>query len=99
MILVGQLFSCVKNKQWRYDMACHLFCTGPESLEELHSLAKRIRLKRNWFQGDSVLPHYDLTASKQREAIKAGATLVSRNMEAQYIREWRTRRWSPKKNG
>jgi len=91
MILVGQLFSCTRNKNWRYDVACHLFCDRADRLEELHSLAKRIGLKRSWFQGDSVLPHYDLTASKQREAIKAGATLVSKNMEGQYIREWRAK--------
>lgn len=93
MILVGPLFSCLKNKNWRYYQACHLFTDRVDRLEELHKFAKRIRLKRSWFQ-DSVLPHYDLTASKQRAAIKAGATLVSRNMEGQYIREWRARNWN-----
>lgn len=89
MILVGQLFSCVKSKRWRYNQACHLFCDKPESLDDLHKLAQRIGLQRSWFQGDSVLPHYDLTASKQTKAIKAGATIVSRDIEVQSICEWR----------
>jgi len=89
MIFVGILFPCLKNKRWRYNQACHLFCDRPESLEELHNLAQRIGLRRSWFQGNSVLPHYDLTASKRERAIKAGADIVDRKCEGTYIRKWR----------
>lgn len=89
MIFVGILFPCLRNRQWRYNQACHLFCDSPESLEELHTLAQRIGLRRSWFQSNSVLPHYDLTASKRDKAIKAGANIVNRNCEGDYIRKWR----------
>jgi hypothetical protein len=42
-------------------------------LDELHAMASRIGLKRAWFQGDSTFAHYDLTASKRRLAVAAGA--------------------------
>lgn len=96
MVFVGILFLSLKNKQWRYNQACHLFCDKPENLEELHKLAQQIGLRRNWFQGNSVLPHYDLTVSKQNKAIKAGAILVNRNTEVKFIRIWRTLK---KRNG
>ena len=41
--------------------------------EELHEMAEEIGLKRSWYQGD----HYDVSISKRREAIKAGAEPVS----------------------
>lgn len=96
MVFVGILFSCLKNKRWRYNQACHLFCDRPESLEELHKLAQQIGLRRSWFQSNSVLPHYDLTASKRSKAIKAGANIADRNCEGGYIRKWRILR---KQNG
>lgn len=89
MIFVGILFSCLKNKRWRYNQACHLFCDRPESLEELHKLAQQIGLRRSWFQSNSVLPHYDLTASKRSKAIKAGANTASQKVEVKFIQTWR----------
>lgn len=89
MVFVGELFTCLKNKNWRYNSAAHLFCDKPENLEELHRFAQRIGLQRSWFQSNSAIYHYDLTASKQKKAIKAGAKLCSRKIEAFYIRKWR----------
>lgn len=42
------------------------------ALAELHEMAARIGLKRAWFQ-PGRWPHYDLTASKRRLAVVAGA--------------------------
>jgi Protein of unknown function (DUF4031) len=42
-------------------------------LAELHAMADRIGLRRSWFQGNSTFAHYDLTASKRRLALAAGA--------------------------
>ena len=46
------------------------------NLEELHLFAKKIGLKRHWFQ-DKRLPHYDLIGQAMiNKAIRAGASLV-----------------------
>lgn len=44
-------------------------------LSELHSMARRIGLRRAWFQ-DKRYPHYDLTASKRELALKHGAVPI-----------------------
>jgi hypothetical protein len=58
------------------DSAGHLISS--ESLDELHCFAKKIGLKREWFQAHDKHPHYDLTTTRKRHlAILHGATLVS----------------------
>jgi len=47
-----------------------------KSVEELHDFAKRIKLKREWFQ-DKRVPHYDLFGNKVKRAEMAGAKRVS----------------------
>jgi len=48
-----------------------------ESEEDLHDFAKRLGLKREWYQ-DERLPHYDVTTNRLREkAQNMGAALVS----------------------
>lgn len=47
-----------------------------DSADELHAFAKRLGLKREWFQstpGAPWLDHYDLTASKRAKAFELGA--------------------------
>ena len=41
-------------------------------IDELHEFARKLGLKREWFQNKSA-PHYDLTANKRRQAIELGA--------------------------
>lgn len=53
----------------------HLMTDGP--VEELHALAKRIGLKRAWWQGD----HYDVNPTKRAMAIKAGAVAIEDDQE------------------
>lgn len=50
----------------------HLFGTD---IDELHSFAASIGLKRSWYQNKDF-PHYDLTFNKRRLAIEMGATTV-----------------------
>lgn len=50
----------------------HLFASD---LAELHAFARRLGLRREWFQGTGF-PHYDLTANKRRQAIERGATVL-----------------------
>lgn len=67
MIYVDQL----TNYGPRMGQWCHMATDG--DLEELHALAKRIGLKRAWFQDHALMPHYDLNASKRVLAVKCGA--------------------------
>lgn len=51
------------NHQW-----CHLFADKADC-EELHAFARRLGLKREWFQKD----HYDIVPTKRALAIRLGA--------------------------
>lgn len=59
---------CPKGSKWY--KGGHLFGSD---LDELHKFAKSIGLRREWYQKEASLPHYDLTASKRALAIKSGA--------------------------
>lgn len=58
------------HKQW-----CHMGTNdlSPEGLEELHAMARKIGMKREWFQGSTDHKHYDLVPSKRAKAVKFGA--------------------------
>lgn len=49
---------------------CHMWS---EDLDALHAMAKKIGMKREWFQPHRHLPHYDLVPSKRAHAIRLGA--------------------------
>ena len=55
-------------------LSCHLTAGGLDcaAMNELHALARRIGLRRAWFQNGSW-PHYDLTAKRRGAAVAAGA--------------------------
>lgn len=51
---------------------CHLGTDG--DLDELHEFARRLGMKRAWFQGEGGrFPHYDLVMSRRKLAIRLGA--------------------------
>ena len=54
----------LKWKTW-----CHMTA---DTLEELHAMADKIGMKREWFQNKRT-PHYDLTPGKRKLAVKHGA--------------------------
>lgn len=66
----GPLKRVGRPVQW-----CHLMTDG--ELEELHQFARKIGLKRSWFQDDKRHPHYDLTSSRRVFAVALGAVQVS----------------------
>jgi hypothetical protein len=59
---------------------CHLW-TDPGNEAELHALAKRMGMRREWFQNKRRFPHYDLVARRRLDAIRLGAVPWS-------LRDW-----------
>lgn len=49
---------------------CHLWA---DTSEELHAIARRIGLKRAWFQDKPHFAHYDLTPGRRTLALRLGA--------------------------
>lgn len=61
---------------WRLGPSCHMTA---DTLEELHNMANKIGMKHEWFQiSKKGLPHYDLTESRRKKALKLGAIELSR---------------------
>lgn len=73
-------YTSLRHKTW-----CHMLA---DTEEELHEMAKKIDLRRGWFQNKSI-PHYDLTPSKRRLAIQYGAIELSRDEFVAKMREIR----------
>jgi hypothetical protein len=74
-----------KNR-FRGMIMCHMLA---DSLAELHGMAERLGLKREWFQSHGT-PHYDICSAKKRLAIQNGAIEISRRQVVKLIRAWRT---------
>jgi glycine/D-amino acid oxidase-like deaminating enzyme len=62
-----------------------------DTLDELHDLARRVGLKRAWFQ-DGTLQHYDLTPGRRAAAVAAGAVEHTRREAVEKWRELRKKR-------
>lgn len=90
-VYVDQLFKTPKayrkskRAAWWWERACHMWA---DSLEELHEMADRIGLKRQWCQTHTDPQHYDLTATKRAAALRAGA--LEGNLR-EYFRQKRRR--------
>ncbi|MFL1490020.1 MULTISPECIES: DUF4031 domain-containing protein [Pseudomonas] len=54
---------------WRGKLWCHL---AADTLDELHSFASRLGLRKSWFQSKGY-PHYDVTVSVRERALRMGA--------------------------
>lgn len=55
---------------------CHLTA---DIEDELHAFAARLGLRRAWAQRDGYGGHYDLTAGKRAQAVRMGATELTRD--------------------
>ncbi len=60
---------------WRGKLWCHLVAN---TLPELHEFAQKLGLRRAWFQGGTVYPHYDVTVSVRDKALALGALMGDR---------------------
>lgn len=63
----------LKDWGWRLGPSCHMTA---DTKDELIAFAEKIGLRRSWFQDDDRLWHFDLTASRRRQAVAAGAIEV-----------------------
>lgn len=70
--------------------SCHMLA---DTDEELHEFARRMSLKRAWFQDKPVWArHYDLTPAKRSVALRLGAVEVGRKYLKERYRQWRETR-------
>ncbi len=67
---------------------CHMF-TDDVDLTELHEMALKIGMKRQWFQDKKTAPHYDLTESRRMLAVNFGAIELDRKDSVEI---WKLRR-------
>ncbi len=68
---------------------CHMIA---DSVDELHAMARRIGLKREWFQDESF-PHYDIgTFEKRAQALALGATQCDSRTFVGHMRRIRAER-------
>ncbi len=65
---------------YRYGrmMMCHMIA---DSVAELHAMADRIGIRRQWFQCQGSTPHYDVCKSKRALAVKYGAVELNSRKE------------------
>lgn len=82
MVYVDAITGCVPNQNWKWNKSCHMFA---DDEQELHDMAKRIGLKREWFQEHRRLPHYDLTVSRRALAVRYGAKEVDREFLVDFM--------------
>ena len=47
------------------------------TLDELHEFAQKIGVKPHFFHKTPMMPHYDINAKQQAEAVQAGAKEIS----------------------
>lgn len=81
MIMVDQLIRW-PNAAPPFDKgSCHL-TTDSDDLEPLHEFAKRLGMKRSWFQPHPKMPHYDLTPGRREAALRLGAVFVEARQQA-----------------
>lgn len=61
---------------------CHMV---GDTVDELHKMAERLGLRRDWFQGGRF-PHYDVCKSKRALAIALGAVEITSKELVQHCR-------------
>lgn len=67
--------------------SCHM---AADSIEELHEFARKLGMRRSWFQpGRGRHPHYDLVKVRRDKAIALGAKAVS---SRELVMIWRRQR-------
>ena len=84
-VYVDPLFPTQPSKRWPYTHACHLTA---DTLRELHTFAvQQLGLRSVWYQHHTKRAscHYDLTANKRRQALRAGAISLTHEQMAERV--------------
>jgi hypothetical protein len=76
-------------QDWRQGAWCHMIA---DSLEELHAMADRIGMHREWFQNKPDHPHYDLRPPSRELAVQYGAVELSTFELVRKLKEIRERK-------
>lgn len=76
------------NLPYRNMIMCHMIA---DDIEELHIMASKIGMKREWFQGNASFPHYDIPLFRKDKALSFGAIQVTRRQLALKMREIRNK--------
>jgi len=74
------------NLPFRNMVMCHLIA---DTLPELHEMAVKIGMKREWFQNNASFPHYDIPLFRKEKALKLGTIELSRRELVYKMREIR----------
>jgi hypothetical protein len=74
------------SKTFRWLSSCHMYA---DTLDELHAVARKLGLKRAWFQ-DKRVPHYDLTTRKRARAVGLGVVEHNRRQAVEF---WTKKGW------
>ena len=72
-VFVDNLRMMPFHRPGRWSKCCHMVAS---SVDELHSMAERLGVKKKWCHEGGKMPHYDLTRNKRSMAIKLGACEV-----------------------
>ena len=62
------------NVPFHNMIMCHMIA---DTVEELNDMARKIDIWQGWLQGPAKFPHYDVTLSKKKLAIKHGAKAIT----------------------
>lgn len=80
-VYVDDVFACPRLAKIGQRAMLHWCHMWADTEPELHAMARRIGLRREWFQKHRVQDHYDLTPRKREAALRNGALSAS-------LRKW-----------
>lgn len=72
------------NIKYGRMVMCHMIA---DTLDELHTMAEAIGMKREWFQDKGKFMHYDVCKMRKKKALELGAILLERKAFVEKLRE------------